>query len=783
MFEQIGGFLGQILYPLFSTIFVAINGIQRVFYAFAGVGDVAGMNITSANTGNEKDTGIIFYLLNQPLVKNMMFSIALLGLFLVIIFTVMAFIKNAYAAKQKGWKDIVGNAIKGLANFILIPVVCLLGVWLGNILLQAINGATSVGGTADISRSLFVTCAYDGNKFRTGDATQEDVEALRTFAKSHGYEATIQDGLSNEAYAKIVDEIYANYDVDIHWWGSVDDWYSLMSINYLILLVGGIFILYAFGSLAFGMVRRLFTLVILFVISPGVCAMYPLDEGKAVGQWKDKFIKEFLSVYGAIAGINIFFSILPLIKNIKLFADGTGLLNSLVSLFIMVSGLMVVKEITGLISGFFGADDAYGKSSGLIKQTTGKIAKSVVGGSVVMATAAARKKQGGSFFGSLAKQTGSAAAKASGFDFSGVGKAYKNEKENVDKENEAKSKKAKAKQTSKQVTQDLRDAGLVKHSDYEKMNQGDGAKAALGRAGKNVGRLFVNAGMSVGRFLRDETGLHRARKIDQDTINSLLDKAVDKDGNPDEKRQKEILEQLVPLINAGGKGRFGSGLKGVLGFSDAEAVTSEKLYEKYKKAKTAEDQREKFIKAGAGVQEMQDRVDAADSSVTAFKGEHADMFNENGELKVKKVSSSELETQRQRVTDLETQLSRTRSKDKRAQLESELSEARTTYNSSLQTNDKIDEFNGLKEAAEAVKQRFEEVAETFASRLESASEKMEGKMKLDVSGMTEELKNALGGASYDKIAAILTKIKETLENNDKKTGGASNNTSGGTQGK
>ena len=86
---------------------------QKVFMAFAGIGDMTykGKPITSGNTGLMDDTGIVYYLLQHNIIKNLFTSILLLAIFLMIIFTVMAFIKNVYAAKPKGWKDIIGNTV------------------------------------------------------------------------------------------------------------------------------------------------------------------------------------------------------------------------------------------------------------------------------------------------------------------------------------------------------------------------------------------------------------------------------------------------------------------------------------------------------------------------------------------------------------------------------------------------------------------------------------------------------------------------------------------------
>ena len=404
MLDWLLGFVGGLLYPLFSIIFVCLDGLQAVFYALAGVGNVsfgaannvgAGTPITNGNSGADNDTGLIYYLLQNNTVKNMLISIMILALFLIIIFTVMAFIKNAYAAQQKNWKVIVGNAIKGLGNFILLPVICLLGVWLANILLQAINGATSGGGGTQMSRKLFIAAAYNANEFRNDnpDISDENIKKLQDWADGRYYlnsndtykGSTIKTGQTAEYYAKIVDDIYATTDVSISGYASVEKWYSLWEVNYLVLIIGGFFMLQALGSIAYSMIKRMFLLIILFVVSPGVCALYPLDEGAAVKSWSGEVKKNILSAHGSVAAINIFFALLPLIDNIHFFgvAGSLASLDDLFQLFILTVGLMSVGEFTGLLSGFIGGHDAFSSGKGQISSAAAKIGKTAVGAAVV----------------------------------------------------------------------------------------------------------------------------------------------------------------------------------------------------------------------------------------------------------------------------------------------------------------------------------------------------------------------------------------------------------------
>ncbi len=365
MVNAILNVIGTFLYPLFSIVFTLIDLFQAIFKAFAGTGTVGiggawgtGGSVTAENRGGETDTGIVYYLLNEPVIRNAFYSILLLAIFLLVIFTAMAFIKNVYAAKPKTWQDILADTFKGLANFIFIPVCCLLGVWLGNILLNAIDGATNRGGTTSLSGQLFVCSAYNANKWRDGtynnlDSSSEQIDFTWAYNHANGKNESWQNIASTyqnktqEEIATIVDEFYATNKIDLNWYGSVMNCYTLSGINYVLMVGGGVFILYVLISVAYGMVKRLFMLLMLFIISPAMCALFPLDGGKAVGSWKGDFVKNVISAYGAVAGMNLFFSIAPIIQRIHISGamDNLGILP----LILTIAGLFVVKEFISLI--------------------------------------------------------------------------------------------------------------------------------------------------------------------------------------------------------------------------------------------------------------------------------------------------------------------------------------------------------------------------------------------------------------------------------------------------
>lgn len=327
--------LGNLLYPLFQVFFVVIDQIQSVFYSFAGVRNeilVADQTVSSDFGFSDTDNGIIYYMLRSKTVQNIFISMVVLAVFLIVIFTILAFIRNMYQTKQKRWQEIISSSIKGIINFIFLPVCCLLGVAAGNVLLRALNEATSFGTEVTMSRQLFVSSAYNANKFRKDWVyNEEDVQKLindydRVVDKSSGninineqYKGKIELGKTGYYYAEFVDEMYRSSGENaFDLWDVADvyPYYDTWNINYLLLGAGGVFMLFALIKVTFGMLKRIFMIMMLYIISPVVCSLYPLDDGSAVGKWRGEFTKQFFSAYSAVVGMNLFFILVPLLNSI-----------------------------------------------------------------------------------------------------------------------------------------------------------------------------------------------------------------------------------------------------------------------------------------------------------------------------------------------------------------------------------------------------------------------------------------------------------------------------------
>ena len=94
-----------------------------------------------------------------------------------------------------------------------------------------------------------------------------------------------------------------------------------------------------------------------------------MDDFGAFKKWRTEFIQQILMAFGSVIGMNIFFLVLPYINNIAFF--NIYLIDAIVSIVVMVTGLMIIKSLISFFSGLVGGADALKEGSEL-KSDVGK---------------------------------------------------------------------------------------------------------------------------------------------------------------------------------------------------------------------------------------------------------------------------------------------------------------------------------------------------------------------------------------------------------------------------
>lgn len=280
-----------------------------------------------------------------------------------------------------------------------------------------------------ISGQLFRAAAYNCNRFRTGGYTldningdgpsmsmgglfgqgpsydaaadkleyvayQVDYAFMNNLQLSSPYNYNILKGYANNtengariahlefAFDRSLDS-FSKYDVAFVW-----VYYDLWNFNFIVGFAGAIS---AFGimiSIIIGLMMRLIKSAAMFLIYPPLLGLAPMDDFKAFKSWSNEFIKQILSAFGAIVGLNLLFLILPYVQQISFF--DIGLLDAIVNCVFLITGLIMAKDFISMVAGFVGGGDVFSTgegSKGQVAKTMGTGVKMAVGAGAAVTAA------------------------------------------------------------------------------------------------------------------------------------------------------------------------------------------------------------------------------------------------------------------------------------------------------------------------------------------------------------------------------------------------------------
>lgn len=465
IFNLISYGISLFFYGIACFVLALIDYVELMFRLLAGL-DVDGVSLNLANSP-DKGSDLVVQLIRTPEVRDIFLAMVVVGMFLLIITTIFQMIKVEYttegAKNAKG--PILNKAFKGLCNMILLPALCVFGVILGNQVLDLLDKATKpdsdlFGQSATVSGTLFVAAAAEAH-YQEGDfrvvfmsptvsmATQELIInvvpiLINSIFKAWG-EAFNADDQKNYMFPDNVrkesESLVASGTISYWNIAAISQIYDYSRINYLLLIFGGCIVIKTLYYTCFGMIVRLYQCGMLFIISPAVIGMTPVNEG-GLGKWRSEFVGQALSAYGVVLALNIFFVLVRVLLSIDFSFEGvTGyffgasMMEGLLKAIIVMGGTISIEKFAKELGGFFGAKDALSQG----KEMEGAIKKAVqdVGNGIVKAIGTAVQVAmmatgvGGAAVGGLkaaggAMKAASQASKAAGGGLKGLAAGAKN---------------------------------------------------------------------------------------------------------------------------------------------------------------------------------------------------------------------------------------------------------------------------------------------------------------------------------------------------------------------
>ncbi len=479
-------YFSKLLYSVAIAFFQIADFAQMFFRRMAGM-DVHWYE------GVQTTGDPLMTLISNESVLEVMVALGIVAFTMLMLATIVQIIRVQYTTEgaKNTVGNIVGQSLKSLAMFLLVPVASFMGIFVSNQLLMAVDGATNQSGSTYISGAIFVASASEANRVRkSGEGLGGTLDAIFNFLVFPSAIITVDDqgniqqpgatndGATDEAYkfvhtgtatenrqviAEKIDYAFANklqnnnsnflyknpvmgYHFDYNNIFMVNAYYMLGEINYIVLFAAAGLSIWALYNAAFGLIMRLYKGAFLFIISPPIVAVMPLDGGGGFKQWRGLFLGAVIGAYGVVLSLNLFFLLLPILKKIQLFdpnATAFGIdtgnemansflatnyyYNNFVYLLFVVVGCYMFKNLSKMIASIFNAEDVLDTGSEMSGKAVGMATKIAMG----VATGGASLVGGLSSYGGMkenAKQSkaymADAETKLANKDFAGAKKSF-----------------------------------------------------------------------------------------------------------------------------------------------------------------------------------------------------------------------------------------------------------------------------------------------------------------------------------------------------------------------
>lgn len=420
VFTIIQYFTSAIFYEISKFLLGLIDFVEVLFRALAGLPSTAADGSEIVFSLNGKSGDLLIQMLTSQEVLQVFYATAIVGVFLLIITTIFSMIKVEYTTEgaQNSKSSIIGKSLKSLCNMLIIPLLCIMGVFIGNQVLDLIDTATGGGQGTKISGTLWVTAASGAMLEKSGsmnvalaleasDGTLIDVAI--SYGLVAGFDKAIDELFGREGKVDLVklgdpsnrdaiEEGFSKGGKGFNYYKLTDvvNYYFPFEVNYLVLIFAACIIIKCLYHTCFGLVDRLYQCTALFIVMPMVVGMSPVKD--SLGSWRSKFISKALSAYGTVISLNLFFIIVKIMLNIDVKFGSAynawifpkSFMAGLIKCIMVLVGCLMIEKLAGDLGGYFGGGNAMADGAGLEKGVSGMVKKgvAVAGTAALMATGA-----------------------------------------------------------------------------------------------------------------------------------------------------------------------------------------------------------------------------------------------------------------------------------------------------------------------------------------------------------------------------------------------------------
>lgn len=316
-----------IKYTMFAGILKFIDLLENVFDVFSGITKV---------TYNKNDDFLINVFFRSNAINRVFWSITILAIAILIVFTIIAIIKNmSNLDSDQTVGQIIGLSLKAMIILFIVPFISLILLNLSSIVLTKTSEIVTVTQSGESTPSL---------------GTLTFLTFTMKLARNDEYnqEATLTDDLR-------APYMLGKKDYSINGMGD----FAVEKINYFLAFIvcGVMALIIVLCALVF--IVKIFEVLILYITSPFFVATMVLDGGVKFKEWCKMFIAKMLGGFGMVIAMKLFFIISPIIMSSKVVFSTNDLTNLLAKSFFLIGGLWAAYKSGNLIIQIININAAY----------------------------------------------------------------------------------------------------------------------------------------------------------------------------------------------------------------------------------------------------------------------------------------------------------------------------------------------------------------------------------------------------------------------------------------
>lgn len=359
-------FLSSFLLTAFTKFLGYVDYISDVYDILTGAAPVA--------YGQEKNLSLVQALFKIDTVGRTFIILTAISIVLAFLFSMVSVARSMADSpfeNKHPISEVLKWSLKSALTFAMIPLLCLFLVHFSKTIVKVTDqieytdtreGSHSIIITnSSAGDVLFVTMVQDAIIVPDKYKTEEDKKAYIQQRLDY-YMTGLGDLATNKFTYRNTEQVLEDVDA--------------AKVNYILAFASVITLLALMILSSIMLVRRMFEMLVLYVVSPFFAASIALDGGAVFKKWKDLFIGKFFSGLGTVITMKVFLVLIPFIASNRIKYTDDPFMNKTISILFVLGGAWAVFNASITIGQVLDPDSAseeQSQRSAIISYMTGKL--------------------------------------------------------------------------------------------------------------------------------------------------------------------------------------------------------------------------------------------------------------------------------------------------------------------------------------------------------------------------------------------------------------------------